>query len=313
MADLTQAKTAIAPLDRVKILFQASNPEYQKYSGRWLGVVQAGQRIIEQQGIVGLFHGHSATLLRIFPYAAIKYMAYDFFHLALMPTPRDETSARLFAAGSMSGVMSVFVTYPLDLIRVRLAFETRNRPRLGDVRRIVSAIYNEGVPKSPAPGTPQVPLAVLHRYPLLKFYRGFSATVMGMVPYAGTSFLVFGRTKALMYRVLLNQDTSGHPLSDTPPRVRFSKTAVDLSAGALAGAISQTASYPFEVIRRRQQVGGLLNPNRMLGLRETIARIYQANGLSGFYVGLGIGYMKIVPMTAISFAVWSAMKRQLGL
>lgn len=28
-------------------------------------------------GVRGLFQGHSATLLRIFPYAGIKFMAYD--------------------------------------------------------------------------------------------------------------------------------------------------------------------------------------------------------------------------------------------
>ncbi|WFD28673.1 coenzyme A transporter [Malassezia nana] len=305
-----QAKTAIAPLDRVKILFQASNPDYQKYSGRWLGFLQAGQKIVQQQGILGLFHGHSATLLRIFPYATAKYMAYDFFHMALMPTPKDETSLRLFLAGSMSGVLSVFLTYPLDLVRVRLAYDTKSKPQPGSLRNIVCKIYNEGIHVS-TDGTPPEKL-LLNRYPILKFYRGFCATVMGMVPYAGTSFLVFGRTKSLMYRLLLNQDTRGHPLSPDAPQFHVSRTTVDLASGALAGAISQTASYPFEVIRRRLQVGGILHPERMMRFSETAAWIYKTNGISGFYIGLGIGYLKVVPMTAISFAVWSGMKRYLG-
>ncbi|WFD32514.1 coenzyme A transporter [Malassezia sp. CBS 17886] len=309
------AKTAIAPLDRVKILFQAQNPEYQKYSGRWLGVVHAARRIIKQQGPIALFQGHSATILRIFPYAAVKYMAYDALHLALMPRARDETSMRLFLAGSVSGVLSVFLVYPLDLIRVRLAFDTSTAPQPGSLRNIMRKIYREGVGRVPPDGT-RPESSLLDRIPMLKFYRGFTATVLGMIPYAGTSFLVFGRCKALLYRIFLHQDTRGKTLpacAEKKPPYPVTRTFVDLSSGALAGAISQTASYPFEIIRRRQQVGGLLHPDRMLSLCETVRWIYQHHGLRGFYIGLGIGYMKVVPMTAISFAVWSAMKRRLGI
>ena len=46
-------------------------------TGSWSGAFRAGAQIYHENGIFGLFQGHSATLLRIAPYAAIKFMAYD--------------------------------------------------------------------------------------------------------------------------------------------------------------------------------------------------------------------------------------------
>lgn len=77
---LPKAKTAVAPLDRVKILFQASNPEFKQYTGSWTGMFRAARDIYGQAGVRGLLQGHSATLLRVFPYAAIKFVAYDQLH-----------------------------------------------------------------------------------------------------------------------------------------------------------------------------------------------------------------------------------------
>lgn len=269
------------------------------------------RKIKQEQGFFGLYHGHSATILRIFPYAAVKYVAYDLLHNLLMPTSKDETRLRLFLAGSTSGVLSVFMTYPLELIRVRLAFDTKTKPQPGSLRKIVQKIYHEGAQTVTSDGLHESKL--LNRFPIFKFYRGFTSTVMGMIPYGGTSFLVYGRTKAWLYTLLLNRDAKGTPLTDRPPLFDINRTAVDLAAGALAGAVSQTVSYPFEVIRRRQQVGGILSPGRMISFSETVHWIYKSRGLGGFYVGLLIGYIKVVPMTAISFAVWSEMKRILGI
>merc|ERR1712000_697001 len=61
------AKTVVAPLDRVKILFQASNPQFAKYTGSWFGVAKAMKDIYHYEGAMCLYRGHSATLLRIFP------------------------------------------------------------------------------------------------------------------------------------------------------------------------------------------------------------------------------------------------------
>lgn len=42
-----------------------------------MGLLHATAKIWRTQGVYGLFQGHSMTLLRVFPYAGIKFMAYD--------------------------------------------------------------------------------------------------------------------------------------------------------------------------------------------------------------------------------------------
>lgn len=77
----------MAPLDRVKILFQTNNPAFIKYVGKILtyseckgsfrGMAKGIQEIWHTENFAGLYRGHTATLARIFPYAAIKFMAYE--------------------------------------------------------------------------------------------------------------------------------------------------------------------------------------------------------------------------------------------
>lgn len=88
----------------MKILFQARNPAFEKYSGRFTGVFEAGREIFKREGTMGLFQGHSVTLLRIFPYAAIKFVAFEQIRAVLMPTLETRNSStRQFIAGSLAG------------------------------------------------------------------------------------------------------------------------------------------------------------------------------------------------------------------
>lgn len=338
------SKTLIAPLDRVKILFQTSNPEFLKYRGTFLGLLGASRKIWRNDGFVGLFQGHSVTLLRIFPYAAIKFVAYEQIRSLLIPNDSYETAVRRFLAGSLSGLASVFFTYPLDLIRVRMAFETRNMAnhihpthqhfmahREGRLSEIIRAVYQEHPPNKlndPAwikyfrRKLPQPFLSISN------FYRGFAPTIMGMIPYAGVSFFTHDfihdifrskpfrkytvcETPSSMLKVVKKSRDKEH-VNSRDSRVPL-KAYAQLIAGGLAGMFSQTAAYPFEVVRRRMQVSGAINEGRFLSFKSTVRLIFKENGIRGFFVGLSIGYIKVVPMTACTFFVYERCKLMFGI
>lgn len=280
--------------------------------------------IYAQQGVRGLFQGHSATLLRIFPYAGIKFLAYEQVRAVIIPSQAHETPGRRFVSGSLAGMVSVFFTYPLEVIRVRLAFETRQQQRetLGSICR---KIYNEVPP--PTVHNPSNPVSavaatvsetVAPRSGVANFFRGFSPTMLGMVPYAGASFLAHDSMSDIMRWPLLapyttlphtsreESDTSTHK----PAQLRY---WAELGSGGFAGFVSQTLSYPLEVIRRRMQVGGVVGDGHRLSIAEVANRIFMEKGWRGFFVGLTIGYVKVVPMAAVSFYVYERAKFYLGI
>lgn len=321
------------------------------HEGTWSGAFNAGSKIYSEAGVRGLLQGHSVTLLRVFPYVLIGLSYPSFantkFQICrcqihgvrpdppceesslamlvstnprlqfLMPSREAETNARRFTAGALSGrlelsfvnaslrltrhglsgMTSVVLTYPLEVLRVRMAFQTGDTKHFSpSLSRAFQQIYRETALK-PATSNTGVPASQLFEYfPLFKFYRGFTATMIGMIPYAGVSFLSWGYLRARFIK----------------DKEKGSKTLMaDLAIGAVSGALAQTSSYPFEVIRRRMQVGGITNPDKWLRWEDTVRAIWTSKGWRGFYVGLSIGYLKIVPMTAVSYTVWQSVKRLL--
>ncbi|KAK3203980.1 hypothetical protein GRF29_106g1207546 [Pseudopithomyces chartarum] len=317
-------KTVVGPLDRVKILLQTRNPSFIKYAGQWSGLHLALRDIYTEHGLRGLFKGHSATLLRIFPYAGIKFLAYDQIRSAIIPNRASETPGRRFVSGSLAGMVSVFFTYPLEVIRVRLAFETSTDKR-STLPGICRKIYHEQA--SPTLHNPSNPLsnaaatAVERGVPqtgMANFFRGFTPTLLGMIPYAGASFLAHDTMSDLLRHPAVAPYTTlphtSRPESATstykPAQLQY---WAELSTGGFAGFFSQTVSYPLEVIRRRMQVGGVVGDGHRLSIAEVTRRIFMEKGWRGFFVGLTIGYVKVIPMSATSFLVWERGKYYLGI
>lgn len=288
--------------------------------------------------------------MRIFPYASIKFVAYEQIRTMLIPNDEYETAVRRFMAGSLSGLASVFFTYPLDLIRVRMAFETRNlnskqhhpvghdhnsymQHHRGRLINTITCVYNEKPPhRINDPRWLQIMRGTLSPFmvSISNFYRGFAPTILGMIPYAGVSFY----THDLIHDILRSKpfakytvqerrkspaSSSAQPLVKSNSNVNSRDSRVPLKAyaqlfaGGLAGMCSQTAAYPFEVIRRRMQVGGAVNNGQFLSFKTTAKLIYKESGFRGFFVGLSVGYIKVIPMVACSFYVYERCKLFFGI
>ncbi|KAK7057620.1 mitochondrial carrier protein [Favolaschia claudopus] len=283
------AKSAVAPLDRVKILLQTHNAEFIRFAGSWRGAVQALQYIVQTQGFRGLYQGHTLTLARAIPHAAVGYTVYDKVSHWLMPAPEYQTSVRRLTAGAITGLTALPFTYPFELIRVRMAVETSQSAIRPTPWTAIRGIMGEGRSSGGITGL----------MPFLHFYRGFTVSMLGTVPYRGGIFLVWETLNAQARARL------------SPATLRANQTRIHLVIGSIAGTTAQVATYPLEVIRRTQQASGKGTPNRMIGFQETVRSIWMAGGWRGFFTGLGVGLFKQVPTHAISLTSWQLAKKVL--
>ncbi|CAF88286.1 unnamed protein product, partial [Tetraodon nigroviridis] len=129
------AKTAVAPLDRTKIIFQGRfDPRltWRIYlCPRCCPVVTSEAykliyRTYLKDGFLSLWRGNSATMVRVIPYAAIQFCAHEQYKQLLGATTAFRTSEALppfwrLVAGSLAGTTAAMLTYPLDMVRARMA------------------------------------------------------------------------------------------------------------------------------------------------------------------------------------------------
>lgn len=112
------SKTTVAPLDRVKILLQAHNHHHKSH-----GVFKGLRHIVKSESVWALYKGNGAQMVRIFPYAATQFTSFEIFKKSLKGIFGPNSHFDKFLAGAGAGLTSVTLTYPLDTIRARLAFQ----------------------------------------------------------------------------------------------------------------------------------------------------------------------------------------------
>eukprot|EP00756_Hemistasia_phaeocysticola_P060208 Hpha_TRINITY_DN382_c0_g1::TRINITY_DN382_c0_g1_i1::g.112625::m.112625/K15085/SLC25A42; solute carrier family 25, member 42 len=270
------SRTCIAPLERVKIIFQTGK------GGGW-GHIPG--RIFREDGVSGFWRGNTAGVIRVVPYLTTQFVTNELFRSYLpiayrVARPQSEMPIHLrnFVSGLLAGATAVVAAYPLDTVRARMAvLQSKGTPSKGIFGALMEAKRVEG---------------------LTSLYRGCWMSCVGGGLYAGIKWMTYDVLKG---RFCIFFDMPGDD------KLKVWHRAV---SGAAGGAVAQTFAYPFDVMRRRMQThdsrSGAAPYRGVIHGWVTIAR--EEGIRRGLYRGLSLNYLKTVPNVAIALSLYDVIK-----
>ena len=250
------SKTAVAPLDRLRLVQQTTAAPTQ-------GNAAGARALVHSEGAAGLWRGNGLAVSRATMTKGILLASQD----ALSRELGSDA-----AAGSIAGLLAHGPTYPLDVLRTRVAASVGKAP--GDLLPLAAGIVRrEGV---------------------LALYRGAGATAGGAIVFEGSRFGIFGR---LRERV----DASGVLPAWLVPAL--CGTVASLTAGLLL--------YPNDTIRRRLQYGRREGGALEEGYVATARTLVREGGVARLFRGLPLYLAKAAPAAAVQFGAFHYLKRLL--
>jgi len=225
------AKTSAAPIERVKLLIQ--NQDEMIKSGRlkepYKGIKDCFSRVMKEEGVVALWRGNLANVIRYFPTQALNFAFKDQIR-RMFPAKRGDPYMQVFmsnvASGGIAGACSLVFVYSLDYARTRLANDAKQSKKGGGDRQ-----FN---------GLVDVYRKTLKSDGLAGLYRGFAVSCIGIVVYRGLYFGLYD-TITPMLPAQLKQNAVIETLSSF-----LVGWCVTIGAGL--------ASYPLDTIRRRMMM-----------------------------------------------------------
>jgi len=249
------SKTAVAPIERVKLLLQTQAAN-KKLAGdkAYKGIMDVLVRVPKEEGISAFWRGNLANVIRYFPTQALNFAFKDTYKKIFCPyNPKTEFWKFFFgnlASGGAAGATSLMFVYPLDFARTRLAADVgktgADRQFTGLVDCINKVRAVDGVKG---------------------LYQGFGVSVIGIIAYRACYFGGYDTAKRTL-------------LSDPKTSVLF-KFIVAQVVTTISGIIS----YPLDTVRRRLMMQSGQKEVLYTGTLDCFAKIYSKEGGKAFFKG----------------------------
>ncbi|XP_004630156.1 mitochondrial thiamine pyrophosphate carrier isoform X1 [Octodon degus] len=271
-------RVLISPLDVIKIRFQLQIEHLSRSdpNAKYHGILQAGKRILQEEGPAAFWKGHIPAQLLSIGYGAVQFLSFQLLTELVHQASVYETHefSAHFVCGGLSACAATLAVHPVDVLRTR--FAAQGEPRVYKTLQdaVVTMYRTEG--------------------PLV-FYKGLAPTLIAIFPYAGLQFSCYKSLKrAYDWAIPADGKQTGN--------------LKNLLCGSGAGLISKTLTYPLDLFKKRLQVGGFEHARAAFGqvrsyrgLLDCTKQVLHEEGTHGFFKGLSPSLLKAALSTGFVF------------
>jgi len=243
------------PIDVIKTRLQLQGELSKQKEQHYKGFLRGSIQIVRDEGLVGLYKGLAASVLREATYSTLRMGGYDLVKEYLHATdPKSTPFWKKLVAGATSGAFGAYIANPCDLVKVRMQAQAKAGGH--QYKGLADAFYS-----------------IYTKEGLRGLYKGVWPSTQRAALLTATQLSCYDHIK----HFLLN---SGLRKKDN--------VVTHFCSSVVAGFFAAAVTSPFDVVKSRimnQPVATPENPLKYTSTIDCFAKTIKSEGMYGLYKG----------------------------